>query len=390
MEGRQVLLIANIRTRVGLKSGRPPHFHIDKSETSTYYLYDIILISEGDISMATKNSIKHVEKEEFKAPSSNGMVMLLVNSFFIILAITLFILAIVADWTLSLPLRILMITIGALYGFIIGPILYAGLKVLKPNEAFVLTLFGRYYGTLRGEGFYFVNPFVSAVNPTVKSEPSTGQTSEKIASMNKFGNTNITIPNKRISLKAMTLNNDKQKVNDALGNPIIIGIVVIWKVVNTAKAVFNVDNYIEYLSIQCDSALRNIVRLFPYDASDSEGEKSLRGSSQEVADRLKSEIQEKTEIAGLEIVEARITHLSYAPEIAAAMLQRQQASAIIAARQMIVEGAVGMVEMALEQLSANNVVNLDEERKAAMVSNLLVVLCGNRDVQPIVNSGSIY
>ena len=188
----------------------------------------------------------------------------------------------------------------------------------------------------------------------------------------------------------MTLNNDKQKVNDALGNPIIIGIVVIWKVVNTAKAAFNVDNYVEYLSIQCDSALRNIVRLYPYDASDTEGEKSLRGSSQEVAERLKAEIQDKTNLAGLEIIEARITHLSYAPEIAAAMLQRQQASAIIAARQMIVEGAVGMVEMALEQLSVNNVVNLDEERKAAMVSNLLVVLCGNRDAQPIVNSGSIY
>jgi regulator of protease activity HflC (stomatin/prohibitin superfamily) len=179
-------------------------------------------------------------------------------------------------------------------------------------------------------------------------------------------------------------------VNDALGNPIIIGIVVIWKVVNTAKAAFNVDNYVEYLSIQCDSALRNIVRTYPYDASDDEGEKSLRGSSLEVAAKLKTAIQDKVDIAGIEVLEARITHLSYAPEIAAAMLQRQQASAIIAARQMIVEGAVGMVEMALQQLSENNVVDLDEERKAAMVSNLLVVLCGNKDAQPIVNSGSIY
>ena len=188
----------------------------------------------------------------------------------------------------------------------------------------------------------------------------------------------------------MTLSNDKQKVNDALGNPIIIGIVVVWKVVNTAKAVFNVDNFVEYLSIQCDSALRNIVRLYPYDATDEEGEKSLRGSSQEIAERLKEEIQRKVDLAGLEILEARITHLSYAPEIAAAMLQRQQATAIIAARQMIVEGAVGMVEMALEKLSDKNIVNLDEERKAAMVSNLLVVLCGNKDAQPVVNSGSIY
>ena len=179
-----------------------------------------------------------------------------------------------------------------------------------------------------------------------------------------------------------------------MGNPIEIGIVVIWRVVNTAKAVFNVDNYMEYISIQADSALRNIVRLYPYDIvtedNDMTDEHSLRGSSQEVAERLKKEIQEKVNVAGLEVVEARITHLAYAPEIAAAMLQRQQASAIIDARKMIVDGAVGMVEMALSKLSENNVVELDEERKAAMVSNLLVVLCGNKDTQPIVNSGSIY
>ena len=179
-----------------------------------------------------------------------------------------------------------------------------------------------------------------------------------------------------------------------MGNPIIIGIVVIWKVVNTAKAVFNVDNFTEYLSIQCDSALRNIVRLYPYDISDISDENnehySLRGSSQEVAEKLRQEIQSKVELAGLEIMEARITHLSYAPEIAAAMLQRQQASAIIDARQMIVEGAVSMVEMALVKLGENEIVQLDEERKAAMVSNLLVILCGNRDAQPVVNSGSLY
>ena len=203
-------------------------------------------------------------------------------------------------------------------------------------------------------------------------------------------NVAVTIPTKKISLKAMTLSNDKQKINDAIGNPIIIGIVVIWQVVNTAKAVFNVDNYTEFLSIQSDSALRNVVRLYPYDVSGDGNEKTLRGSSLEVADRLKTEIQEKVLIAGIEIIEAKITHLSYAPEIAAAMLQRQQASAIIDARQMIVEGAVGMVEMALQKLSEHEVVHLDEERKAAMVSNLLVVLCGNKDAQPIVNSGSLY
>jgi regulator of protease activity HflC (stomatin/prohibitin superfamily) len=188
----------------------------------------------------------------------------------------------------------------------------------------------------------------------------------------------------------MTLNNDKQKINDQLGNPIIIGIVVIWRVVNTAKAVFNVDNYEQFLSIQSDSALRNIVRLYPYDVGGDDNEKTIRGSSQEIADKIKEEIQSKVEIAGLEVLEARITHLSYAPEIAAAMLQRQQASAIIDARQMIVEGAVGMVEMALSKLSEREVVQLDEERKAAMVSNLLVVLCGNRDAQPVVNSGTLY
>jgi regulator of protease activity HflC (stomatin/prohibitin superfamily) len=315
------------------------------------------------------------------------MLVLLLNSLLIIVAVALFILSVTSvanDWPLSL--RVIVIVVTSLYGFIVGPILYIGLKILKPNEAVVLSLFGKYYGTLRGEGFYYVNPFFSAVNPAAKSENDTSVPLQA----SRGSSVSISIPNKKLTLKAMTLNNEKQKVNDASGNPIIIGIVVIWKVVNTAKAVFNVDNFKEYLSIQCDSALRNIVREYPYDASDEEGEKSLRGSSLEVAAKLKEEIQQKVEIAGLEILEARITHLSYAPEIAAAMLQRQQASAIIAARQMIVEGAVGMVEMALEQLSRNQVVELDEERKAAMISNLLVVLCGNRDAQPIVNSGSIY
>ena len=330
---------------------------------------------------------KRFQLEEHPAPSINGMLVLLLNSLLILAAIAVFILAVTpAADTWAFSLRIIIIVLTSLLGFIVGPILYIGLKILKPNEALVLTLFGRYYGTLRGEGFYYVNPFVSAVNPAAKSEG----TPAVPVQTGHGSSVSISIPNKKLTLKAMTLNNEKQKVNDALGNPIIIGIVVIWKVVNTAKAVFNVDNFKEFLSIQCDSALRNIVREFPYDASDDEGEKSLRGSSLEVAAKLKEEIQGKVEIAGLEILEARITHLSYAPEIAAAMLQRQQASAIIAARQMIVEGAVGMVEMALEQLNRNQVVELDEERKAAMISNLLVVLCGNRDAQPIVNSGSIY
>lgn len=320
-----------------------------------------------------------------------GLTFLIINTLLILAATAIFILVFVFPFPILI--KVLVSVVSGLYGFIVGPILYAGLKIIKPNEALVLTLFGKYYGTLKQEGFYFVNPFVSAVNPAAGTDPSTGKAKqdEKPETL-KHGSTsiNLQLVSKKLSLKAMTLNNEKQKVNDALGNPIIIGVVVIWKVVDTAKAVFNVDNFIEYLSIQCDSALRNVVRLFPYDASEDEDEKSLRGSSKEVAEDLKKELQSKVEVAGLEILEARITHLSYAPEIAAAMLQRQQASAIIAARQKIVEGAVGMVEMALTQLNEKALVNLDDERKAAMVSNLLVVLCGNKDAQPIVNSGSIY
>ncbi|MDR2751353.1 MAG: SPFH domain-containing protein [Clostridiales bacterium] len=272
-------------------------------------------------------------------------------------------------------------------------VLLCGLKIVKPNEGFVYTFFGKYYGTLRNEGFYWVNPFAQAFNPVVKTgmdvlsveESSSKPTQPTVSGVITIGGS------KAISLKTLTLNNDKQKINDKLGNPIIIGIVVIWRVVNTAKAVFNVDNYKEFLSIQCDSALRNIVRLYPYDSSsEDETEKTLRSSGQEISEKLRDEIQSKVDVAGLEIQEARITHLSYAPEIASVMLQRQQASAIIDARQMIVDGAVGMVEMALAKLNSNDIVHLDEERKAIMVSNLLLVLCANKDVQPVVNSGSLY
>ena len=197
------------------------------------------------------------------------------------------------------------------------------------------------------------------------------------------------MPRPKVSLKAMTHDNRKQKINDQMGNPIEVGIVVIWRVTNTAKALFNVDDYEDFLSIQADSTLRDVVRCYPYDSTDSD-EMSLRGSSQEVCEKLKATLQERVDNAGLEIIETRITHLAYAPEIAAAMLQRQQATAIIEARQKIVDGAVGMVEMALNKLSESKVCELDEERKAQMVSNLLVVLCGNKDAQPIVNSGSIY
>ena len=282
-----------------------------------------------------------------------------------------------------------------------------GLKVLKPQDALVLTLFGKYIGTLKGEGFYFVNPFCVGVNPAANTKLSQSAdvdsgSGKAVLNAALSGVNPVTVLNeatgKKMSLKVMTLSNARQKINDCLGNPVEIGIAVMWRVVDTAKAAFNVDNYKEYLSLQCDSALRNIVRIYPYDVApgiDTTGdgqadEGSLRGSSETVARRIRDEIQSKVADAGLEVIEARITYLAYAPEIAAVMLQRQQASAIIDARKMIVDGAVGMVEMALERLNQSGMVELDEERKAAMVSNLLVVLCGNRDAQPVVNSGSLY
>lgn len=335
-------------------------------------------------------------EKEIILNAKNGLPFLILNTLLVLAAIALFIVGIVfVENTVFVPLGVAFAIVGGLYGFIVGPILYIGLRVIKPNEALVLTLFGKYIGTLKGEGIYHVHPFATAVSPVGDAAAqAAGILLEGTASSASKEQVNrISKTGKKISLKAMTLSNDKQKINDSLGNPIIIGIVVIWKVVDTAKAVFNVDNYPEYLSTQCDSALRNIVRMYPYDINDDESgesEKSLRGSSQEISEKLRAEIQQKADIAGIEIVEARITHLAYAPEIAAAMLQRQQASAIVDARQLIVEGAVGMVELALNRLGEHNVVNLDEERKAAMVSNLMVVLCGNKDAQPIVNSGSLY
>lgn len=297
----------------------------------------------------------------------------------------------------------LAVGLGTLW-LVVGFIPMMGLKVIKPNEALVFTLFGNYSGTLRGEGFYYVHPFSVAINPAAKTklgqsgDVDSGQNRKSIRTHSEGLEAQEAKSNKKISLKVMTLNNSKQKVNDTLGNPVDIGIAVMWRVVDTAKAVFNVDNFKEYLSLQCDSALRNIVRIYPYDVApnvDTTGdglpdEGSLRGSSAEVAERIRAEIQAKVLDAGLEILEARITYLAYAQEIAAVMLQRQQASAIIDARKMIVEGAVGMVEMALQKLSENEIVELDDERKAVMVSNLLVVLCGNRDAQPIINSGTLY
>ncbi len=282
---------------------------------------------------------------------------------------------------------------------IVLPFMFGGLRSVRPNEALVLTLFGKYYGTIMKPGYFFVNPFARYNNPAYDSQSmadltESAQTGTKTKS-SKTGNTRV---KKTVSLKRATLDNGTQKVNDALGNPIIIGAIVLWHVEDPTKAVFNVENYTEFLSIQTDSTIRNMARLYPYDVFDDglgeetteKTEQTLRGSSLEIADKMKVELQEKVAFAGLVIEEVRITHIAYAEEIAAAMLQRQQASAIIAARAKIVDGAVSMVKMAIDKLSDDGIVELDEERKAQMVSNLLVVLCGNKDAQPIVNSGSIY
>ena len=336
--------------------------------------------------------------EKLLTNRKNGMLVLLLTILGLLVAVVAVVLGgIGLDGAAAYGLPLFLI---GLIWLSVGWIPFLGLRILKPQEALVITLFGKYTGTIKGEGFFFVNPFSSSVNPAAKTKLNQSgdvNTVETPSAVTANG-INISMTNNKISLKIMTLSNNKQKINDCPGNPVEIGIAVTWRIVDTAKAVFNVDNYKEYLSLQCDASLRNIVRLYPYDVApgiDTTGDGvaddgSLRGSSEVVAGRIKDEIQQRVSEAGIEIIEARITFLAYATEIAAVMLQRQQASAIIDARKMIVEGAVGMVEMALDRLAQNDAVKLDEERRAAMVSNLLVVLCGNKDAQPVVNSGSLY
>jgi len=325
-----------------------------------------------------------IEEKELK-PLNGGPVLLLLL-LELTLSIVLFILGCIFLDNESYILGGFMLAIG-IVAFFAFFFLIPGLHIVNPNEALVMTYFGQYYGTIKHQGFYYTHPFASAFNPTHRAAASTASANGSQTN----GMQDAPTLSKKISTKTMTLSNERQKVNDVLGNPIIIGAIVIWKVADPTKAVFNVENYKLFLSIQCDSTIRNIARLYPYDTfEDDSDEKTLRGSSQEIADSMKAELQQRVEEAGLNIQEVRITHLSYAEEIAAAMLQRQQAVAIIAARQKIVEGAVSMVKMAIEQLGEEEIIVLDEERKAAMVSNLLVVLCGNKDIQTIVITGSIY
>ncbi|HVV55890.1 MAG TPA: SPFH domain-containing protein [Mucilaginibacter sp.] len=247
---------------------------------------------------------------------------------------------------------------GAVTAIVNFILVLPGLVIVNPNESKVLTLFGKYVGTVKRDGFFWVNPF------TVK---------------------------KRISLRAFNLNGQQLKVNDKVGNPIEIAAVIVWQIRDTAQAAFAVENYIQYVNIQSEAAVRHLASLFPYDnIEDETASITLRGGADQVNELLEKELNDRLSRAGIEVLEARISHLAYSPEIAHTMLQRQQASAIISARRLIVEGAVGMVEMALQKLSDKNIVELDEERKAAMVSNLLVVLCGDRSANPVINTGTLY
>lgn len=265
--------------------------------------------------------------------------------------ITLFVIGIIGCSLDIIPLGVL----SAIAGFIF---VLPGIIIVNPNESKVLTLFGKYIGTVKQDGFFWVNPFTTK---------------------------------KKVSLKAFNLNGQQLKVNDKVGNPIEIAAVIVWQIKDTASAVFAVENYIQYVNIQSEAAVRHLANSFPYDNFEDETATiSLRGGAEQVSILLEKELNERLDRAGIEVLEARISHLAYAPEIAHTMLQRQQASAIISARKLIVEGAVGMVDMALQRLSEKNIVELDEERKAAMVSNLLVVLCGDRSVNPVVNTGTLY
>jgi regulator of protease activity HflC (stomatin/prohibitin superfamily) len=350
-------------------------------------------------------SIKPIEQfEETEIKAHNGFAALFSNILFTIALHIGFVWGLVEveklpENSAAFGIGVGIIVVGYILLLTLNIILYAGFVIIKPNEAAVFTCFGKYVGVLKRDGFYWKNPFYVAYNPlampVVVSSTTEGLAAAAGLSENKSQNGgnhsgSAYSYSRKISLKVNSLKNDKQKVNDELGNPIEVGINVFWRITDLTKAVFAVENYKEYLSMQADAALRQVVRSYPYDMGGDSDEMTLRGSSTEVANKIKDILQEKAAVAGIEITEARITNLAYAPEIAAAMLQRQQATAIIDARQKIVEGAVSMVEMALNDLSSRKVVELDDERRAQMVSNLLVVLCGTKEAQPIVNSGSIY
>lgn len=301
--------------------------------------------------ISTSHSLERViNMKELSKEVKSGGIMLIISFIIIIVATASFAYGIVNNE------NALFLTVGILLAVVFFFML-PGFFTIQPNEAVVLVLFGKYVGTVKKDGWHWSNPFYTK---------------------------------KKISLRSRNLNGEKLKVNDEVGNPIEIAAVIVWRVQNTAEALFDVENYSDYVKVQSESALRHLAGMYPYDNTEDSHTISLRGSTDEVAEALKNELQQRLGKAGVIIEEARLSHLAYAPEIAAAMLQRQQAAAIIAARQKIVEGAVGMVQMALNKLSENEIVELDEERKAAMVSNLLVVLCGERNTQPVINTGTLH
>ena len=329
------------------------------------------------------------QSEEKIIKPLNGFVGLTVNIIVLLLSVLLFIINVILfDGLLINGLTFGILLALSIIVFVASCMCFGGLRVINPNEALVLSLFGKYYGTVYDSGFYFVNPFATAIYPKKAEEDATKDVVQANAKQFTFK-----VTPRKISTKIQTFANGSQKVNDSLGNPIEVSAIIVWRVINATKAVINIDDYKTYLSNQTDSTIRNIARLYPYDViddNDDEEEKTLRGSASKIANEMQEELSQRVANAGIEIIDVRLNQIAYAPEIAAAMLQRQQAVAIIAARQKIVEGAVSMVEMALDRLKDDNVVDLDEERKAQMVSNLLVVLCGNKEASPIVNAGSIY
>jgi regulator of protease activity HflC (stomatin/prohibitin superfamily) len=294
--------------------------------------------------------------KEVEIKTSSGISVFLIGILLIVLAVALFVTGIRVGEHGSTGLGVILI-VSSIVTFLLWILTTAGFFILQPNEGAALVLMGAYKGTVKKAGWHWANPFYTK---------------------------------KKVSLRSRNLNGEKLKVNDEMGNPIEIAAVVVWHVSNTVEALFNVENYSEFVKVQSESAIRHLAGMYPYDITEDTKQLSLRGSADEVSEALQKELQLRVGKAGVIVEEARLSHLAYAPEIAASMLQRQQAQAIIAARQKIVEGAVGMVEMAINKLSEHKVVDLDDERKAAMVSNLMVVLCGERSTQPVINTGTLH
>jgi regulator of protease activity HflC (stomatin/prohibitin superfamily) len=320
----------------------------------------------------------------------NGWMMLAVNLLIVVGAIVFFVATFVAGARGQLtPFEGLIRAVSALGGLVLGIVMLRGYFTLQPNEARVLILFGAYKGSVRTSGFHWANPFYARNRGRIPWQTAARSDPKSPTKINQMGGIVYKPLKAKISLRAHNFNSEKLKVNDKRGNPVEIAAVIVWRVEDTVRAAFDVEDYESYVQVQSESAIRSIANMYAYDHGE-EHEPTLRGGGDEVALELKKELEVRLAKAGVTVDEARLTHLAYAPEIAHAMLRRQQAEAVIAARAMIVQGAVSMVDMALRELTAKDVVKLDEERKAAMVSNLLVVLCGTAEASPVINTGTLY